>query len=76
MAQPTLLENLRKAHMGSYGVILSLLGCLDHGLHAKRLVDRVIDASKPSRSLFTSQLEAFEQPIMSQTFVKISSSTA
>ncbi|KAJ7285370.1 inositol hexakisphosphate-domain-containing protein, partial [Mycena rebaudengoi] len=45
MAQPTLLENLRKAHMGSYGVILSLLGCLDHGLHAKRLVDRVIDAT-------------------------------
>ncbi|KAG1727742.1 inositol hexakisphosphate-domain-containing protein [Suillus lakei] len=37
MAQPTLLENLRKAHQGNYGVILSLLG-------AKRLVDRVIDA--------------------------------
>ncbi|KAG2107438.1 inositol hexakisphosphate-domain-containing protein [Suillus discolor] len=44
MAQPTLLENLRKAHQGNYGVILSLLGCLDHGLQAKRLVDRVIDA--------------------------------
>ncbi|KAG2117755.1 inositol hexakisphosphate-domain-containing protein [Suillus clintonianus] len=44
MAQPTLLENLRKAHQGNYGVILSLLGCLDHGLRAKRLVDRVIDA--------------------------------
>ncbi|KAG1795306.1 inositol hexakisphosphate-domain-containing protein [Suillus plorans] len=43
MAQPTLLENLRKAHQGNYGVILSLLGCLDHGLQAKRLVDRVID---------------------------------
>ncbi|KAG2359074.1 inositol hexakisphosphate-domain-containing protein [Suillus spraguei] len=42
--QPTLLENLRKAHQGNYGVILSLLGCLDHGLQAKRLVDRVIDA--------------------------------
>lgn len=45
MTQPTLLENMRKAHIGNYGVILSLLGCLDHGLQAKRLVDRVIDAS-------------------------------
>ncbi|KAF8896122.1 inositol hexakisphosphate-domain-containing protein [Infundibulicybe gibba] len=45
MSQPGLLENLRKAHMGNYGVILSLLGCLDHGLQAKRLVDRVIDAT-------------------------------
>ncbi|KAG1852700.1 inositol hexakisphosphate-domain-containing protein [Suillus subluteus] len=44
MAQPTLLENLRKAHQGNYGVILSLFGCLDHGLQSKRLVDRVIDA--------------------------------
>ncbi|KAF9048553.1 inositol hexakisphosphate-domain-containing protein [Panaeolus papilionaceus] len=43
MTQPALLENLRKAHMGNYSVILSLLGCLDHGLHAKKLVDRVID---------------------------------
>jgi hypothetical protein len=45
MAQPALLDNLRKAHMGNYSPILSLLGCLDHGLQAKRLVDRVIDAS-------------------------------
>ncbi|KDR78950.1 hypothetical protein GALMADRAFT_244621 [Galerina marginata CBS 339.88] len=45
MTQPTLLENLRKAHMGNYGVILSLLGCLDHGLQAKKLVDRVIDST-------------------------------
>ncbi|KAJ7063606.1 inositol hexakisphosphate-domain-containing protein [Mycena amicta] len=45
MRQPALLENLRKAHTGNYGVILSLLGCLDHGLQAKRLVDRVIDAT-------------------------------
>ncbi|KAJ6561916.1 inositol hexakisphosphate-domain-containing protein [Mycena capillaripes] len=45
MTQPALLDNLRKAHMGNYGVILSLLGCLDHGLQAKRLVDRVIDAT-------------------------------
>jgi len=46
MAQPTLLESLRKAHQGNYGVILSLLGCLDHGLLAKKLVDRVIDACR------------------------------
>ena len=53
MADPTLLENLRKAHMGNYGIILSLLGCLDDGLHAKRLVDRVVDASEGSkRNLF------------------------
>ncbi|KAF8071749.1 inositol hexakisphosphate-domain-containing protein [Lyophyllum atratum] len=45
MSQPALLENLRKAHMGNYGVILSLLGCLDHGLQSKKLVDRVIDAT-------------------------------
>ncbi|KAF7295972.1 hypothetical protein MKEN_01411800 [Mycena kentingensis (nom. inval.)] len=45
MRQPALLDNLRRAHSGNYGVILSLLGCLDHGLQAKRLVDRVIDAT-------------------------------
>ncbi|KAF8657553.1 hypothetical protein AX16_002190 [Volvariella volvacea WC 439] len=45
MSRPTLLENLRKAHMGNYGIVLSLLGCLDYGLGAKRLVDRVIDAT-------------------------------
>ncbi|KAF9067827.1 inositol hexakisphosphate-domain-containing protein [Rhodocollybia butyracea] len=45
IADPTLLDNLRKAHMGNYGVILSLLGCLDDGLQAKRLVDRIIDAN-------------------------------
>ncbi|KAG6832796.1 hypothetical protein H0H92_009414 [Tricholoma furcatifolium] len=45
MSQPTLLDNLRKAHMGNYGVILSLLGCLDHGLQSKKLVDKIIDAT-------------------------------
>ncbi|KAG6865984.1 hypothetical protein C0991_009986 [Blastosporella zonata] len=45
MTQPTLLENLRKAHTGNYGIILSLLGCLDHGLQSKKLVDRIIDAT-------------------------------
>ncbi|CCL99307.1 uncharacterized protein FIBRA_01323 [Fibroporia radiculosa] len=43
LSHPALLESLRKAHMGNYGVILSLLGCLDHGLKSKKLVDRVIN---------------------------------
>ena len=30
--------------MGSYGIILSLLGCLEHGLEAKKLADTVIDS--------------------------------
>ena len=46
LADPALMDNLRKAHMGNYGVILSLLGCLDHGATAKRLADRVIDACR------------------------------
>jgi hypothetical protein len=58
MTQPTLLDNLRKAHMGNYGVILSLLGCLDNGLQAKKLVDRVIDASMDFR-LFVSCLGVY-----------------
>ena len=45
MTQPTLLENLRRAHLGNYSAVLSLLGCLDRGLQAKKLADRVIDAS-------------------------------
>jgi hypothetical protein len=32
--------------MGNYGIILSLLGCLDDGLQAKKLVDKVIDSCK------------------------------
>lgn len=44
LTSPTLLDNLRKAYLGNYSIILSLLGCLDHGLEAKRLVDRVIDS--------------------------------
>ncbi|KAL5486072.1 hypothetical protein ACEPAI_7116 [Sanghuangporus weigelae] len=44
LTQPTLMDSLRKALTGNYSVILSLLGCLDHGNQAKRLVDRVIDS--------------------------------
>lgn len=44
LSHPALVENLRKAHTGNYSVILSLLGCLDHGAAVKKLVDRVIDS--------------------------------
>ncbi|KAI0091045.1 inositol hexakisphosphate-domain-containing protein [Irpex rosettiformis] len=44
LTQPGLLNSLRKAHMGNYGIILSLLGCIDQGLKSKKLVDRVIDS--------------------------------
>jgi hypothetical protein len=44
LTQPLLLDNLRKGYSGNYGPILSLLGCLDHGVEAKKLVDRIIDA--------------------------------
>jgi hypothetical protein len=43
MSQPSLMESLRKAHSGTYSLILSLLGCLDHSVTVKKLVDRVID---------------------------------
>lgn len=46
LAQPTLMDNLRKAHVGNFGVVLSLLGCLERGVEAKKLVDRVIDTCK------------------------------
>lgn len=52
LTKPDLLNNLRKAHMGSYGIILSLLGCLEQGLMAKKLVDRVIDSCKRYSSGF------------------------
>ncbi|KAH9957448.1 inositol hexakisphosphate-domain-containing protein [Russula dissimulans] len=44
LSNSSLLDDLRKAHMGNYGIILSLLGCLDDGLQAKKLVDKVIDS--------------------------------
>lgn len=43
MTEPALLDSLRKAHQGTYSLILSLLGCLDHGTSDKKLVDRVLD---------------------------------
>jgi hypothetical protein len=44
LSNSSLLDDLRKAHMGNYGIILSLLGLLDDGLKAKKLVDKVIDS--------------------------------
>ncbi|CAE6436067.1 unnamed protein product [Rhizoctonia solani] len=44
LAQPMLMDNLRKAHMGNYGLVLSLLGSLEGGLYVKKLADRVIDS--------------------------------
>lgn len=44
LTRPELLNSLRKAHMGNYSIILSLLGCLEHGLKAKKLVDIVVDS--------------------------------
>lgn len=46
LTSPSVLDMLRKAYLGNYSVILSLLGCLDRGLDAKKLVDRVIDSCK------------------------------
>ena len=42
--QPSLLGNLRKAHMGNYSIIMSLLGCINNGFLAKRVADTVIDS--------------------------------
>lgn len=55
LTQPSLLENLRKGYLGNYGVILSLLGCLDNGLEAKSLVDKIIDSC-----MFLSTIETDE----------------
>jgi len=44
LAHPAQTDNLRKAAHGNYGIILSLLGCLENGLAVKRLVDKVIDS--------------------------------
>jgi hypothetical protein len=46
LSNPLLLDDLRKAHMGNYGIIMGLLGLLDDGLKAKKLVDKVIDSCK------------------------------
>lgn len=42
--QPTLLDDLTRAVRGNYGIVLSLLGCLDDGTFVKKLVDAVVDS--------------------------------
>lgn len=44
LSQPAVMDNLRKALLGNYSVILSLLGCVDNGSTSKRLADRIIDS--------------------------------
>jgi hypothetical protein len=56
--QPALLDALRRAHSGGYGVILSLLGVLTDGPVAKRLVDSIIDACDHVTNLRESVLAA------------------
>lgn len=43
---PNLLEQLRKAHMGSYQIVLALISSLDGGRRIKALVDEIIDSCK------------------------------
>ena len=56
-AHPSLLEHLRRAHMGNYQIVLSLLSSLDHGRQMKRLVDHVIDACDAVVNLRESVIE-------------------
>ncbi|RXK36343.1 hypothetical protein M231_06380 [Tremella mesenterica] len=56
-SHPALLEQLRKAHMGNYGFVLSLLSSLDHGRQMKRLVDAVIDSCDAVVNLRESVIE-------------------
>lgn len=42
--QPSLLDNLSRAVRGNYGIVLSLLGCLDDGTLSKKIADAVVDS--------------------------------
>ncbi|EPQ26302.1 uncharacterized protein PFL1_06237 [Pseudozyma flocculosa PF-1] len=44
LSQPALLEALRKANSGDYGVIRQLSGLLDEGLESKAVVDAAVDS--------------------------------
>jgi hypothetical protein len=69
LTQPGLLDNLRKAFLGNYSPILSLLGCLDDGFEAKKLADKMIDACKstPPPSAMLGTLAKRGQVIMWST---------
>lgn len=45
MTQPVLLDNLRKASAGDFGIIMQLTGLLDFGLADKTTVDIAVDAA-------------------------------
>jgi hypothetical protein len=74
LTNPSLLDNLRKGYLGNYGVILSLLGCLDHGLEAKKLVDRIIDSCRSFVKVLR-LAHLILQVIMSQTCARTFSRT-
>lgn len=44
LSQPALLDSLRSANMGDYGIIRQLAGLLDEGLENKAVVDAAIDS--------------------------------
>jgi hypothetical protein len=44
LMQPSLLDNLSRAVRGNYGIVLSLLGCLDDGTLSKKIADAVVDS--------------------------------
>lgn len=56
-SHPNLLESLRRAHMGNYNIVLSLLSALDNGRDTKRLVDVIIDNCDAVVNLRESVLE-------------------
>ncbi|ORX37949.1 inositol hexakisphosphate-domain-containing protein [Kockovaella imperatae] len=56
-AHPQLLEQLRRAHMGNYQIVLSLLSSLDHGRQMKQLVDQIIDSCDAVVNLRESVIE-------------------
>jgi hypothetical protein len=52
-----MLDALRRAHAGGYGVVLSLLGVLSDGAGAKRRADGAIDACDHVANLRESVLQ-------------------
>jgi hypothetical protein len=59
-----LLDDLSRAVRGNYGIILSLLGCLDHGPFVKKVVDAVIDSCMLISFLLNTLMLMAQQAIM------------
>ena len=86
LAQPQMLENLRRAVEGDYDVILSLLSCLDAGQANKALADAAIDqcesasrrtsAQRPTACLMKVTCVCCYQVTRSSTFERTSCITA